>query len=78
MLIIAVIYRLDQMTQNAKCQAAHWTTHKVGCSALPRGELTPARVEWDEARADEVEKACNLLKPLVAKFMVSSVQPPQL
>lgn len=38
---------------------------------MPKGELVPAKVEWSEERASEVDRAARLVKDLVASFQVN-------
>jgi hypothetical protein len=36
--------------QSSECQAGHWTEHRFGCSALPKGKLTVKEIAPDKAR----------------------------
>jgi hypothetical protein len=57
--------------QNRTCQASDWGVHKTGCSALPSGELVPAKVKWSKARADEVQRLEGVFRSYGRKLEVS-------
>lgn len=47
--------------QSTDCQKADWTKHRSNCSALPAGELKPARPSASVASESEIKQIEGLV-----------------
>ncbi len=66
------LIKTDSRAQNATCQAHGWPSHTSGCSALPAGQLVPAKVTGDASRATEVDMVKRILNQFAKAFTVGA------